>query len=137
MLNKVMLIGNVGKDPEIRHLENGAAVVTLPIATTERYKDRNGDFKEQTEWHTVVFWRNLAEIVEKYVHKGSQVFIEGRLRTRSWEDQSGQKRFITEIVADTMRLLGRRTDSQESKTVTAASTPEIVGTAEEDDDLPF
>ncbi|MDR2362011.1 MAG: single-stranded DNA-binding protein [Prevotellaceae bacterium] len=137
MLNKVMLIGNVGRDPEIRHLENGVAVVTLPIATTERYKDRNGDFKEQTEWHTVVFWRNLAEIVEKHVHKGSQVFIEGRLRTRSWEDQSGQKRFITEIVADTMRLLGRRADSQESRTVTAASTPEIVDTAGEHDDLPF
>ena len=134
-LNKVMLIGNVGKDPEIRHLENGVAVVTLPIATSERFKDRNGDVKEQTEWHNVVFWRNLAEIVEKHVRKGSQVFIEGRLRTRNWEDQSGQKRYATEIVADTMRLLGRRPEGQDNKPVSPVS-PEI-DSSEGEDDLPF
>jgi single stranded DNA-binding protein (ssb) len=134
-LNKVMLIGNVGKDPEIRHLENGVAVVTLPIATSERFKDRNGDVKEQTEWHNVVFWRNLAEIVEKHVRKGSQVFIEGRLRTRNWEDQSGQKRYATEIVADTMRLLGRRPEGQDNKPVSPVS-PEI-DPSEGEDDLPF
>jgi single-strand DNA-binding protein len=134
MLNKVMLIGNVGKDPEIRHLENDVAVVTLPIATTERFKDRSGTVKEQTEWHNVVFWRNLAEIVEKHVRKGSQVFIEGRLRTRNWEDQSGQKRYVTEIVADTMRLLGKRPDS-ENKPATLPSEPVIEPV--EGDDLPF
>ena len=134
MLNKVMLIGNVGKDPEIRHLENDVAVVTLPIATTERFKDRSGTVKEQTEWHNVVFWRNLAEIVEKHVRKGSQVFIEGRLRTRNWEDQSGQKRYVTEIVADTMRLLGKRPDS-DNKPATLSTEPVIEPV--EGDDLPF
>jgi single-strand DNA-binding protein len=135
MLNKVMLIGNVGKDPEIRHLENDVAVVTLPIATTERFKDRSGTVKEQTEWHTVVFWRNLAEIVEKHVRKGSQVFIEGRLRTRNWEDQSGQKRYTTEIVADTMRLLGKRPESSENRPAALSSEPVIEQA--EGDDLPF
>jgi single-strand DNA-binding protein len=134
MLNKVMLIGNVGKDPEIRHLEHDVSVVTLPVATSERFKDRNGNVKEQTEWHNVVFWRNLAEIVEKYVRKGSQVFIEGRLRTRNWEDQSGQKRYTTEIVADTMRLLGRRPDSDNKP---ATLSPEPVIDHSEGDDLPF
>jgi single-strand DNA-binding protein len=134
MLNKVMLIGNVGKDPEIRHLENDVAVVTLPIATTERFKDRSGTVKEQTEWHNVVFWRNLAEVVEKHVRKGSQVFIEGRLRTRNWEDQSGQKRYVTEIVADTMRLLGKRPDS-DNKPATLPAEPVIEPV--EGDDLPF
>ena len=134
MLNKVMFIGNVGKDPEIRHLENDVAVVTLPIATTERFKDRSGTVKEQTEWHNVVFWRNLAEIVEKHVRKGSQVFIEGRLRTRNWEDQSGQKRYVTEIVADTMRLLGKRPDS-DNKPATLSTEPVIEPV--EGDDLPF
>ncbi len=139
-LNKVMLIGNVGKDPEMRHLENGVAVVTLPIATSERFKDRSGDVKEHTEWHNVVFWRNLAEIVEKHVRKGSQVFIEGKLRTRNWEDQSGQKRYTTEIVAETMRLLGRRPDSDntaapETKQNGANAIPIIDPI--EGDDLPF
>jgi single-strand DNA-binding protein len=135
MLNKVMLIGNVGRDPEIRHLESGVAVVTLPIATSERFKDRNGDVKEQTEWHNVVFWRNLAEIVEKHVRKGSQVFIEGRLRTKTWEDPNGQKRYATEIVADTMRLLGRRPEGQETKS--AAIIPAVETEQAESDDLPF
>jgi single-strand DNA-binding protein len=136
MLNKVMLIGNVGKDPEIRHLEHDVAVVTLPIATTERFKDRAGNVKEQTEWHNVVFWRTLAEIVEKHVRKGSQVFIEGRLRTRNWEDQSGQKRYTTEIVADTMRLLGKRPES-DSKPAATTLSPEPAIDPAEGDDLPF
>ncbi|MDR2359644.1 MAG: single-stranded DNA-binding protein [Prevotellaceae bacterium] len=135
MLNKVMLIGNVGKDPDIRHLENDVAVVTLPIATTERFKDRSGTVKEQTEWHNVVFWRNLAEIVEKHVRKGSQVFIEGRLRTRNWEDQSGQKRYTTEIVADVMRLLGKRPENDNRPAAIPTEPPAI--DAAEGDDLPF
>jgi single-strand DNA-binding protein len=130
-----MLIGNAGKDPDIRHLENDVAVVTLPIATTERFKDRNGNVKEQTEWHNVVFWRNLAEIVEKHVRKGSQVFIEGRLRTRNWEDQSGQKRYTTEIVADTMRLLGKRPESDNRPATVPSTEPAIEQT--DGDDLPF
>lgn len=87
-----MLIGNVGKDPEIRHLESGVSVATITLATSERYKDRNGELKEQTEWHNVVLWRGLADIAERFVRKGTQVYIEGKIRTRSWEDQSGQKK---------------------------------------------
>ena len=106
-----MLIGNVGKDPEIRHLESGTAVANITVATTERYKDRNGELQEQTEWHNVVLWRGLADVTERFVRKGSQIFIEGKIRSRSWEDQSGQKRYTTEIVADNMQLLGRRSDN--------------------------
>jgi single-strand DNA-binding protein len=135
-LNKVLLIGNAGRDPEIRHLETGVAFVTLSIATTERYKDRNsGEMKEHTEWHTVVFWRGLAELVERHVRKGSQLFIEGRLRSRSWEDQSGQKRYVVEIMADTLRLLGRRPDGQENRGGVVVPTPEIV--QDDGEDLPF
>ncbi|MDR2065045.1 MAG: single-stranded DNA-binding protein [Prevotellaceae bacterium] len=145
-LNKVMIIGNAGKDPEIRHLDNGVSVVTLPVATTERYKDKNGETKEQTEWHNVVFWRQLAEFTEKYVRKGSQLFIEGHLRTRNWEDQSGNKKYLTEIVADNIRLLGKRPDisnNNGANNIAANQTAEIK-TAEiiseepsPDDDLPF
>jgi single-strand DNA-binding protein len=141
-LNKVMIIGNAGKDPEIRHLDNGVSVVTLPVATTERYRDRNGETKEQTEWHNVVFWRQLAEFTEKYVKKGSQLYIEGRLRTRNYEDQSGSKKYITEIIAETIRLLGKRPDGNgnnhanhhnETKPEDSASTDN----SGIDDDLPF
>lgn len=113
-LNKVMLIGNVGKDPEVRYLDGAsgnAKVATFTLATTERYKDRNGETKENTEWHNIVAWRGLADICEKYVKKGTQVYIEGRIRTRSWDDQSGGKRYTTEIMADNMQLLGRKADN--------------------------
>ena len=140
-LNKVMIIGNAGKDPEIRHLDNGVSVVTLPVATTERYKDKNGETKEQTEWHNVVFWRQLAEFTEKYVKKGSQLFIEGRLRTRSWDDQSGNKKYVTEIVADNIRLLGRRPENNNGNNTTTIQNetkPEEITTDNgADDDLPF
>jgi single-strand DNA-binding protein len=106
--NKVILIGNVGKDPEIRHLDSGVAVITLPVVTTERVKDRNGEWRETSEWHNVVFWRTLAESVEKYVRKGSQILVEGKLRTRSWEDQNHQKKYTTEVVAETLKVLNRR-----------------------------
>lgn len=143
-LNKVLLIGNAGRDPEVRHLESGVAVVTLSVATTERFKDKNGETKEQTEWHSVVFWRNLAEIVERDVRKGSPLFIEGRLRTRSWEDQHGLKKYVTEIVADNLRLLGRRGSDnnspqqgsqQESKSTVPPS--DALDDATDIDDLPF
>ena len=112
-LNKAMLIGNVGRDPEVRYLEgnNGAKVATFTLATTERYRDRNGETRENTEWHNIVAWRNTADVVEKYVRKGTQVYIEGRIRTRSWDDQTGNKRYTTEIMADTLQLLGKRQDN--------------------------
>ena len=116
-LNKVMLIGNVGKDPEIRYLEgnspNGITpkVATFPLATSERYRDRNGEQHENTEWHNIVAWRGLADTMERFVKKGTQLYVEGRLRTRSWTDQNGAKRFTTEVVADTIQLLGKRTDN--------------------------
>ena len=113
-LNKAMLIGNVGRDPEVRYLDGNsgqAKVATFTLATTERYRDRNGETRENTEWHNIVAWRNTAEVVEKYVKKGTQVYIEGRIRTRSWDDQTGNKRYTTEIIADTLQLLGKKSDN--------------------------
>jgi single-strand DNA-binding protein len=140
-----MLIGNVGKDPEVRHLESGVPVVTIPIATTERYKDKNGEVKEQTEWHNVVLWRALAEFAEKYIHKGKQVYVEGKLRSRSWEDQSGQKRYTTEVIAEVIRMLGRKSDTEQQggggttaeKPAATAAPAEPVVEQGEGDDLPF
>ena len=114
MINKVILIGNVGQEPDVRYtgdVNNGAKVATIRLATSERYKDRNGNIQEHTEWHTVVVWRNTADVVEKYVHKGTQLYIEGKIRTRSWEDQTGNKRYTTEIIADTLQLLGKKSDN--------------------------
>ena len=110
-LNKVLLIGNVGKDPEIRHLQGGASVATITLATSERYRDRNGESREMTEWHTIIAWRQLADLAENYIRKGSQIYVEGKIRSRSWDDQNGQKRYVTEIQADTIQLLGRRGDN--------------------------
>ena len=112
-LNKAMLIGNVGRDPEVRYLEgnNGAKVATFTLATTERYRDRNGETRENTEWHNIVAWRNTADVVERFVKKGTQLYIEGRIRTRSWDDQTGNKRYTTEIIADTLQLLGKKSDN--------------------------
>ena len=113
-LNKVMLIGNVGRDPEIRYLDGnnpnqGATkVAQFTVATTERYRDRNGELRENTEWHNIVAWRNSADVAEKFIRKGTQVYIEGKLRTRSWTDQSGNKRFTTEVAVDNLQLLGKR-----------------------------
>jgi len=114
-----MLIGNVGRDPEVRYLENGnnapgagnAKVATFTLATTERYRDRSGELKENTEWHNIVAWRNSADVAEKFIRKGTQIYVEGRLRTRSWTDQTGNKRFTTEIVVDNLQLLGRKSDN--------------------------
>lgn len=127
-LNKVMLIGNVGQDPEVRYLDgssSSAKVATFRLATTERYRDRNsGEPREITEWHSIVAWRNSADIVEKYVRKGTQLYIEGRLRTRSWDDQNGNKRYVTEIIADTLQLLGRRADNPASYDSQPAGAPQ-------------
>ncbi len=114
-VNKVILIGNLGKDPEVRHLESGAVVANFPIATSETYKDRkSGEKITQTEWHNIVIWRGLAEVAEKYLKKGSSVYIEGKLRTRSWDDKEGNKRYTTEIVADNMTMLGGKSESGSS-----------------------
>ena len=107
-VNKVILVGNLGKDPELRYTPSGAAVATFSLATTERYKDRDGNRQDKTEWHNIVAWRQLAEICGKYLHKGKQVYIEGKIQTRSYDDRDGNKRYITEIVADQMHMLGSR-----------------------------
>ena len=113
-LNKVMLIGNVGRDPEVRYLEGnnpggqGRKVATFTLATSERFRDRSGETRENTEWHNIVAWGQPADVCERFVRKGTQLYIEGRLRTRSWTDQTGNKRYTTEINVDTLQLLGRR-----------------------------
>lgn len=107
-VNKVMLIGNLGKDPEIQYLEGNIPVSKFPLATTETYKDRNGKLMSQTEWHNLVLWRGLAELAQKYLHKGSLVYIEGRLKTRYWEDREHNKKCITEIIADNLIMLDKK-----------------------------
>ncbi len=109
-VNRVMLIGNLGKDPDVQFLEGNIAVAKFPLATTETFKDRSGKLVSQTEWHTVVLWRGLAELAQKYLHKGSLVYIEGRLRTRSWEDKEAHRKFATEVVGDNLIMLDKRTD---------------------------
>jgi single-strand DNA-binding protein len=155
-VNKVILVGNLGKDPEVRHLESGVAVASFTLATSESYKDRNsGERKTLTEWHNIVLWRGLAEVAEKYLHKGDQVYIEGRLRSRSWESDTGT-RYITEIVGDNMTMLGGRRSGEgeygapSSSQSAPASPPQVQPQqkaesaevppglqSEEDDDLPF
>ncbi len=110
-VNKVILIGHLGKDPEVRHLEGGSVVANFTLATTETFI-RDGARIEQTEWHNIVMWKGLAEIAEKYLNKGKQVYIEGKIRSRSWEDKEGNKKYITEIVADSMTMLGSKVDSK-------------------------
>ena len=105
MLNKVMIIGNLGKDPEIRYTQSGSAVASFNVATTERFKDKNGQQQDQTEWHRIVAWSRLAEICVEYLHKGSKVYIEGKLQTRKWTDQNGNEKYTTEIIAREMKML--------------------------------
>ncbi len=113
-VNRVTLIGNLGKDPDVQYLEGNIAVAKFPLATTETFKDRNGKLVSQTEWHTIVLWRGLAELAQKYLHKGSLVYIEGRLRTRSWEDKDKNRRYATEIVGDNLVMLDKRADGNHS-----------------------
>lgn len=114
-VNKVILIGNLGKDPETRYMPNGDAVCNITVATADTWKDKNtGEKKEATEWHRIVFFRKLAEIANQYLRKGAPVYVEGSLKTRKWQDQSGQDRYTTEIVADTMQMLGGKRDGEQS-----------------------
>lgn len=156
-LNKVQLIGHLGKDPELRYTSNGVAVATFSLATNESYKGKNDEWQEKTEWHNIVAWRRLAEIVGEYLTKGKQVYIEGNLQTRSWDDRDGNKRYTTEIVAREMILLGGRGDmpshsqrpphpadsyaqSGGEGVNTQAATPagqEQMPPDERDDDIPF
>lgn len=145
MVNKVILIGNVGADPDVRYLEGGVAVANFRLATSEVYNNRNGEQVRQTEWHNIVLWRNLAQIAEKYVKKGMMLYIEGRLRTRSWDDQNGVKRYVTEIYGDAMQMLSRKQDMQDRPQDSAApqgptmaqSSPAVGGMPDDSDDLPF
>ena len=115
MVNKVILMGNVGKDPEVRHMDNNLAVARFPLATSE-YWSKDGNRTEHTEWHNIVMWRGLAEVAEKYVRKGSTIYIEGRIRSRSFDDKDGNKRYWTEIVADTMNLVGSKREGTQQST---------------------
>ena len=144
-INKVILVGNVGRDPEIRHLDSGVSVATFTLATSESYTAKNGDRVTSTEWHNIVLWRGLADVAEKYVKKGKQLYIEGRIRTRSYEDKEGQKKYVTEIYGDVMKLLGSR-DAHPASPAEVPTKPEFKPpVAEEndfiaeggDDDLPF
>jgi single-strand DNA-binding protein len=109
-VNKVILVGNVGRDPELRYTQGGQPVASFSIATNERFKDKDGNWKDRTEWHRIVAWARLAEVCGEYLRKGSQVYVEGRIQTRDWEDKEGQKRQTTEIVILSMQMLGRRGD---------------------------
>lgn len=140
-VNKVILVGNLGKDPEVKYLEGGIAIAKFPLATTETIKDKNGQKQDQTEWHNVVLWRGLAEIAEKYLKKGQMIYLEGKIRSRSYDDKDGNKRYITEIVGDTMQMLGKKTDGGESGSGNASTVssqdPISMPPATEGDDLPF
>ena len=129
MVNKAIIVGNVGQDPEVRYTgdaNNGTKVATLRVATSERYKDKDGNVKEQTEWHNIVCWRQLADVVEKYVKKGTQVYVEGKISTRSWEDQSGAKKYSTDIVANTLQLLGKKDGGQPQRDPAIAGAQAMV-----------
>lgn len=145
-LNKVMLMGHVGKDPEVRTLESQNKVAQFSLATTERYKDKNGERQEKTEWHNIIFWGKRAEVVEKYVQKGSKLYVEGKITTRKWQDKDGNDRYTTEIVASDFQFVAPKTDNAgsggggqqqaPSKPAPAASSS---GSSLDDidDDLPF
>jgi len=156
-VNKVILVGNLGKDPEVRHLESGAAVANFSLATSETYKDRNtGEKKTVTEWHNIVLWRGLADVAERFLKKGDQIYVEGKLRTRQWNDQDGNTKYTTEVIGENMTMLGSRSrqdgggyqapaekpNAAESAPKPAQSSDAAVdmskpGNVEEMDDLPF
>jgi single-strand DNA-binding protein len=138
-VNKAILIGNLGADPELRYTASGTAVAGFNMATTERYKDKNGELQERTEWHSIVCWGRLGELANEYLKKGRSVYIEGRIQTRNYEDKDGIKRYRTEIVAQQMQFLGGRGqgDQQSTSTETASSSPSEPELPSDDDDLPF
>lgn len=154
MINKVILIGNIGQDPEVRHLESGSVVATFSVATNESYKDKSGEWQTITEWHNIVVWRALAEMVERNYKKGMQVYVEGKLTTRKWQDKDGNDRRTTEVLGNTLRILSSRentgsaskpslpTEEPASFPPTKNEKPSSEHTSNfnenvEDDDLPF
>ena len=144
-VNKAILIGNLGKDPDVRYSPDGSAITNITLATTENWKDKSGEKQEKTEWHRVAFFGKLAEIAGKYLKKGSQVYVEGRIQTRKWQDKEGQDRYTTEIVADRMQMLGSRGNSFEVSDSPSESRPQRPaqqaqqkgGFDDMDDDIPF
>ena len=147
-VNKVILVGNVGKDPEVKHLESNVSVANFTLATSESYTNKSGEKVTTTEWHNIVCWRNQATLAENYIRKGSQIYIDGRIRTRSYDAADGSKRYITEIYADSIQLLGKKTDGSTNEGIKANETPHLSeptggqssynGNADkEGDDLPF
>ncbi len=145
MVNKVTLIGRLGADPEVRRLENGAAVASVSVATNESYKDKSGEWKDLTEWHRVVMWRNLAERAETQLKKGSLIYLEGKLQTRKWTDKDGKEQYTTEVVARMFRSLEKREGGAGGNNFPSAADEPVNTTAtvnapvedEKDDDLPF
>jgi len=147
-VNKVILLGNLGRDPETKTMPDGTKLVKFPLATSETYKDKSGNRVDQTEWHNIIIWRELAEIAEKYLRKGSTVYIEGKIKTRSW-DQNGEKRYATDIVADSMRMVGGKKEGENNTQAPTSANPaprmeQSSGTGGNppmsqsgDDDLPF
>ena len=131
-VNKVIVLGNLGKDPDLRHLPNGDAVCNFSLATTESWKDKEGNKQDKTEWHNIVIFRKLAEIAGEYLKKGRPVYIEGRLQTRKWQDKEGKDRYTTEIVADQMQMLGSREEAKE-----VAKTPASANFDDMESDIPF
>jgi len=149
-VNKVILLGNLGKDPEVRTLENGVKVCSFPLATSESYKDRNtGETITRTEWHNIVMWRGLADVAERFLEKGKQIYVEGKIQTRSYQDKEGNQRYMTEVVANEMTMLGGKSGDSgdqgrsEQRPAPAAQSSGNNGNSgaanleEEDDDLPF
>jgi len=136
-VNKAILIGNLGADPELRYTPSGAAVANFNIATTERWKDKDGQPQEKTEWHRIILWSRQAEIAKEYLHKGSSVYIEGRIQNRNYEDKDGIKRYVTEIVGQRMQLLGSRGAAASEGGPSEAPPPPPENLGGEDDDLPF
>ena len=136
-----MLIGNLGKDPEVKTLDNGAKIATFPLATTETYKDRDGNKQSRTEWHNIVLWRGLADVAEMYCRKGGQVYIEGRLSTRKWDDKDGHTRYTTEIIGDNMVLLSRSDSTSSSAHPPKPTAPGDLGSVDRSsdavNDLPY
>ena len=132
-VNKVILIGNLGKDPDVRYLDNGVAVANFSLATTENYKNKEGERVSQTEWHNIVLWRGLAEVAEKYLKKGASIYIEGKIKTRKWEDKEGNTRYNTEILVDSMNMLGNKKSQEDPQSLSSES----VTNDDKSDDLPF
>ena len=143
-VNKVILIGNLGKDPEIRHFENGGVLASFPIATSESYTDRQtGEKKENTDWHDIVLWRGLAEVAEKYLHKGTKIYVEGKLKKRSYQDREGNTRYVTEVVGEEMTILSRpdnepKTNNPYPKDSISTPPSDTTGfSAKPEDETPF